>query len=60
EEIKDKIFDYFFTTKRNAGTGLGLALTYEMIKRHNGRIEVESKVGEGTTFSVYLPVVGSS
>ncbi|MFW6135113.1 MAG: ATP-binding protein [Elusimicrobiota bacterium] len=58
DDIKDKIFDYFFTTKRNAGTGLGLALTYEMIKRHNGRIEVESKVGEGSTFTVYLPFVG--
>jgi signal transduction histidine kinase len=49
------IFDPFFTTKEG-GTGLGLAITYDIIQRHAGRIEVESEVGRGTTFKVWLPV----
>ena len=49
-----KIFDPFFSTK-TGGTGLGLAVVYSVVKNHGGRIEVASVVGEGTTFSVYLP-----
>ncbi|MEK7324242.1 MAG: GAF domain-containing protein [Chloroflexota bacterium] len=51
---KDNIFDPFFTTKPG-GTGLGLAITYDIVQRHNGRIEVDSKMGEGTKFKIWLP-----
>lgn len=49
-----KIFDPYFTTKQK-GSGLGLATTYSIIKKHGGYIGVESKLGVGTTFSIYLP-----
>jgi len=56
EEIQSQIFDPFFTTKDvGKGTGLGLSMSYSIIEKHNGRIEVESKAGEGTTFTIYLP-----
>jgi signal transduction histidine kinase len=52
----DRIWDPFFTTKEaGKGIGLGLALTYSIVKRHNGEIQVKSKVGEGTEFTVLLP-----
>ncbi len=58
EHIK-KIFDPFFTTKPpGKGTGLGLNIAYNIIRRHNGRIEVESRQGEGTSFTIVLPVGG--
>jgi two-component system, cell cycle sensor histidine kinase and response regulator CckA len=53
-ENLSKIFDPYFTTK-SKGTGLGLATSYAVIKKHGGRIEVGSHVGKGTTFHVYLP-----
>jgi signal transduction histidine kinase len=57
ETIQDKIFQPFFTTKPTGqGTGLGLSLSYDIIKAHGGEISVESKVGEGTEFIMTLPV----
>ena len=54
EEYLDKIFDPFFSTKGTAGTGLGLAVSYDIIKKHGGNIDVFSTVNEGTTFTIRL------
>lgn len=57
EEIMGKIFDPFFTTKEvGKGTGLGLSICYKIVESHGGRIEVTSKQGVGTRFTVILPV----
>ncbi|TAN44395.1 MAG: response regulator [Nitrospirae bacterium] len=54
EQHLNKIFDPYFTTKEK-GSGLGLAVTYSIVKKHEGRITVESETGVGTTFNIYLP-----
>ena len=55
EEMQKKLFDPFFTTKYG-GTGLGLTITHSIVDGHKGFIDVESKVGKGTVFTVTLPV----
>jgi two-component system, cell cycle sensor histidine kinase and response regulator CckA len=59
EQYLAKIFDPYFTTKEK-GSGLGLATAYSIIKNHNGLIEVKSRMGQGTTFVIYLPAIGPS
>ena len=57
EQNLPKIFEPFFTTKEvGKGTGLGLSIAYNIIKNHNGTIEVHSKVNEGTTFTIKIPI----
>ncbi len=59
EEVQRRIFDPFFTTKEvGKGTGLGLAICYDIVRKHQGEIEVESKPGTGTLFRIWLPVAG--
>jgi signal transduction histidine kinase len=59
EENLQKIFDPFFTTKDvGKGTGLGMNIAYNIVKKHHGTIAVASQVGKGTTFTIRLPVNG--
>ena len=56
QNIVDKIFQPFFTTKPTGqGTGLGLSLSYDIVKAHGGEIKVETKANDGTTFIIHLP-----
>ena len=55
-EVRSRVFDPFFTTKGKAGMGLGLAVCYGIIQRHQGSVEIKSKVGEGTAFRIRLPI----
>jgi signal transduction histidine kinase/CheY-like chemotaxis protein len=55
-EVRSRIFDPFFTTKGKAGLGLGLAVSFGIIRRHGGNIEVESQYGRGSEFCITLPV----
>ncbi len=59
EENIDNIFDPFFTTKEN-GTGLGLSVSYGIVKMHKGTIDVQSRQGEGSTFLIKLPVIDTN
>jgi signal transduction histidine kinase/ActR/RegA family two-component response regulator len=59
-DVHTRIFDPFFTTKGKAGMGLGLAVSYGIIRRHDGTIDVDSDVGKGTVFSINLPIAGES
>ena len=58
EDVMKRVFEPFFTTKAvGSGTGLGLSVSYDIIKKHNGTIDVESIVGQGTTFTVKIPII---
>jgi signal transduction histidine kinase len=57
EETRRRAFEPFFTTKEvGRGTGQGLTIVYDVVRRHGGRVEIASAVGVGTTFSVWLPL----
>ncbi len=61
DKVKNKIFEPYFTTKEQGkGTGLGLAVVYGIVKEYGGEIEVETQIGSGTIFSVYLPLTSKS
>jgi signal transduction histidine kinase len=61
DEVKHRLFDPFFTTKqRIGGTGLGMSITYGIIEEHGGSIDVDTRLGEGTTFHYLLPVSRSA
>ena len=57
QKVLDKIFQPFFTTKPSGqGTGLGLSLSYDIVKAHGGELKVETKEGEGSEFTILLPI----
>ena len=58
-EIRDRIFDLYFTTKRD-GSGIGLAMTYRILQLHHGRLDVESRLGKGSTFTLRIPAISAS
>ncbi|MFZ1201423.1 MAG: ATP-binding protein [Desulfobacterales bacterium] len=55
QEVQDRLFTSFFSTKGHRGTGLGLMVTRKLVEEHGGWIEVASTLGEGTSFTVHLP-----
>jgi signal transduction histidine kinase len=55
EEVREHIFEDFYTTKGSMGTGLGLVVVRKIISEHGGSVEFESAPGEGTTFTIHLP-----
>jgi PAS domain S-box-containing protein len=59
DDIRSKIFNLYFTTKKE-GSGIGLAMTYRIIQLHNGQVDVESHIGQGTTFTLKIPVANPS
>ncbi|MFN2499396.1 MAG: response regulator [Pyrinomonadaceae bacterium] len=59
-EVRSRVFDPFFTTKGKAGLGLGLAVSFGIISRHEGAIEIQSEIGKGTTFRISLPIASVS
>ena len=59
-EVRERCLEPFFTTKGDNGTGLGLAMVFGTIQRHQGTLEIESEPGDGTTFRIRLPTFESS
>jgi len=59
-EVKTRLFNPFFTTKGKAGTGMGLAVSFGIVRRHDGSIEVDSELGRGTTFRISLPLAAET
>jgi PAS domain S-box-containing protein len=60
EDVCRRIFEPFFSTKGDAGSGLGLSMTYSIVKRHGGDVRVESEPGRGTTFTLMFPVAAEN
>jgi signal transduction histidine kinase len=60
EEVRRRCLEPFFSTKGDKGTGLGLSMVFGIIKRHDGRIEIESTPGKGTTFRIRLPAIANA
>ncbi len=60
EEDREKLFQMFFSTKGSKGTGLGLPVTHKIISEHKGSIEVDSELGQGTCFTIILPLIGTT
>jgi signal transduction histidine kinase len=55
QETQDKMFTLFFSSKGSKGTGLGLFISNHVVTEHGGRIDVQSELGKGTTFTVFVP-----
>src|SRR4029077_2650228 len=56
ESVRQRCLEPFFSTKGELGTGLGLSMVYGIVERHRGKLEIESTPGQGTTFSIRVPL----